>query len=860
MKSDVLSVTVFLLLFLTKGAYAQNQYYLPHIANGNFGSVSYRTTFILFNNSNITVTATINLTDDAGSPLTASIKGFGTGSQFVINLDGGCSGLLQTDGFGPGIVGAATIAATGPIGVSGIFTVYDVNGNYLTEAGVGTADPLTQFVLPVDSTGPYLTGLALFNPGADTTITMTLFNTDGSQAGNTSRKMKSGSHSAVFLAAAGQLFPTLSNFKGTLLVESTSPVAALVLRQYQSSTMLSYTSLPVVSKSSAKLTLDLAQVANGDYGGISFKTSFLIFNISSSPANVVLTLTQDNGSPFNVTIPGSGPGTGTGSSFSFTLAASASLFLQTDGSGAGTSGAASVTSNVPVGASAVFTVLNVQGRFQTEAGVGDSLVSSAITIPVDVTGSFDTGIAFLNPGGTLLTLTFKLLDANGMLLTSTTRPLPAQNHLATFVDGLFPGLINFRGSLAVSSTGGVAATTLRQYGSGTTYTTLPAVSGTAAGATQPAPLVTAVATGIDALDTAVAYSGTLSRGSVVSGSVNGAAHGITVLASAGGNQVYSAKVNPFTGRYLIVAPDGTYMLTAYYQPDTVPNSMSVTLSFADPNPVQLVSSAVRDIALPAVTFADITGTVSGLGTLPSGVSNSIVFTSSDQTIHGQFVLDAGGGYHGFLPAGSYIVSVGSGLLEFYNLGSLSVSTGPATGNYAIPPLIKLSGVISGGGLTNNPAGTLVAATDTSAPAVTQSFCCTVPATSYAAPDSSGRYQMILAQNRNYAVSAQVAANLGTGMSGSIVYPLTPIVTSPTGDTTINVSMPAVFGGRVQFFGYANDGSRVLTGVIVTASSQSISGAANLGFSATTRADGLYSLLTPFGTNFQLTFVPPVPKP
>jgi len=75
----------------------------------------------------------------------------------------------------------------------------------------------------------------------------------------------------------------------------------MVLRQ--NLVPLSYTSLPVLSTASTRQTLNLAHVANGTYAGGSFKTSFLIFNISTSPANVTLALTQDNGTPLNVTIP-----------------------------------------------------------------------------------------------------------------------------------------------------------------------------------------------------------------------------------------------------------------------------------------------------------------------------------------------------------------------------------------------------------------------------------------------------------------------------------------------------------------------------------------------------------------------------
>ncbi|HYK88785.1 MAG TPA: hypothetical protein VE398_08450, partial [Acidobacteriota bacterium] len=562
MKDKFLTAVLLLGLFASRGAFAQNQYCLPHFANGKFGTVSFRTTFILFNNTNSPVQAVLAISDDGGNPLSTTIGGLGSGSQFTLNLDAGATSILQTDGSGNGAVGAAKVTATAVIGVSAIFTIYDANGNYMTEAGVGSSDPLTDFVLPVDSTGAFLTGLALFNPGdSAAAITLTLINTDGGQADSpASKSLSAGGHTAFFVAAAGQLFPSVTNFRGTLRVRSSVPIAALVLRQYQNSTQLSYTSLPAVPSTSTRLGLNLAHAANGSYGSISFKTSFLIFNISSSAANVVLTLTRDNGSAFVVTFPGSGPGTGTNNTFSFTLAAGASVFLQTDGLGAGTSGSATITSDVPIGASAIFTVFDSHGQFQTEAGVGDSPVLTSLTIPVDLTGSFDTGVAFFNPGSGSTVLSFTLLDSTGTIAGSgSQQTLVAKNHLAVFVDQLFPGTKNFRGSLAVSASAGVSATTLRQNSvssSYTTYTTLPIASGTASGRAQVALLLSKTETGITATGN-LRLDETLSSGFKLSGTVTGSnpsdsSQGRSITASAGGNSQYASMVNPQTHKYLMV--------------------------------------------------------------------------------------------------------------------------------------------------------------------------------------------------------------------------------------------------------------------------------------------------------------------
>jgi hypothetical protein len=472
-------------------AFGQIQYYLPQFVDGNFGLV-YKTSIILFNNSDTTVTATLKLTSDTGGPLSARFAGLGSGSQFNMTLAPGITRIYQSDGGGSG-QGAATVTSTGPIGVSAVFTVSDSAGNFVSEAGVGASPSLTDFVLPVDSTGSALTGLALFNPGAaDASLTLTLFSTDGSRAGTMDSALAKGGHTAAFVGLnfAGQFFPSIVNFRGTMRVQSSQPVSAVVLRQYQTSLTTCFTSLPVVPRSSGKTSLNLAHVASGSYGSISFRTSFLVFNLSSNSADITLALTDDNGSPLSVNIPGSGAGTGVGPNRRFTLEPNQSVFLQTDGAGAGASGAASITSTVPVGASAIFTVYNSRG-FQTEAGVGDSTALSGLTLPVDITGLSDTGIAFFNPGGSEITLTFKLFDDAGVTKGTTTRAIAARGHLATFVDNVFVGTSGFRGSLAVSSTAGFASTVLRQYNYGANYTTLPAASGVVTGNAGPSTFMVA---------------------------------------------------------------------------------------------------------------------------------------------------------------------------------------------------------------------------------------------------------------------------------------------------------------------------------------------------------------------------------
>ena len=76
--------------------------------------------------------------------------------------------MLQTDGLGALKAGAARVTSTAAVSVSAIFAVYNESGVFQTEAGVGSSTPATEFVIPVDTTGSFNTGVAIFNQSNQT--------------------------------------------------------------------------------------------------------------------------------------------------------------------------------------------------------------------------------------------------------------------------------------------------------------------------------------------------------------------------------------------------------------------------------------------------------------------------------------------------------------------------------------------------------------------------------------------------------------------------------------------------------------------------------------------------------------------
>lgn len=867
------------LLALPSASLAED-YYLSHVANGNYGTGSFRMTFLMFNTNNTAVTVQLQLTNDAGGPLTLTIPGLGTNSQFIIQLPAGGSRIYTTDGSGSLVVGAARVISSAKIGVSAVFSIYDSNGQFQTEAGVGGSDAMTDFMIPVDSTGSSNTGIALFHPGGTrANISLELLQTSGQLARQTTLQLDGLNHMARFVSGNGQLFPDVTNFRGTLHVTSTVPIAAVGLRQNE--TPLSYTSIPAVARSSSRTTFRLPQVANGSYSGGSFKTSFLIFNISSSSANVTLRLTGDTGAPFPVTIPGQG----TNSIFNLTLSAGASTFLQTDGTGSLAAGAATITSTAPLGAAAIFTVYNAQGQFQTEAGVGDSPDLTDLTLPVDVTGAFNTGVAFFAANGAVVTM--KLLDTEGAVAAAATTIATSapiiflpNTHKARFITDadMFPGTANFRGSLVVSAQGGIAALTLRQYSDQNklAYTTLPVAAGAAQG-TQPStnPLLSRTRAGINASNDGL-LDEILPSGFRLSGKVTGpggtpASSQAYVIAQSG-TSYYFGTVSGSAGSYEIIVPAGTYNLFVDYPPVTLTGTGSVSTVYADPSQVQVTGDTVRDISYPGKAVFDISGVVTGMTNLPTGASTEMNFYSADGLTSGSFTLPPVGTYSGKLPNGSYVADVYASIFgqtvsgfkgtEIYNIGTATVNSAPVTANFTIPAMGRLTGKVTVPGLSPLPDGSMVTASDSSAPKPQNAITDYAAGGGFGFAESGGTYELILAANRTYSANASIPVSRNSVVVGIAAYPWLGRTVSVGTVAAQDFNFPAL-PPFIRFTGKVIDGTgRPVSKVSVGAYSSSLSGAADLSYggSVLTDASGNYEIFVLRGVEYTFTFTPTPPTP
>jgi hypothetical protein len=480
-----------------------------------------------------------------------------------------------------------------------------------------------------------------------------------------------------------------------------------------------------------------------------------------------------------------------------------------------------------------------------------------LTLPVDITGNFDTGVAFYGPSGA--TLTFRLLSASGTLVGSNaTRSLDVKGHLAIFVSQIFPGTSNFTGSVAITATSGVAALTLRQNSSPLSYTTLPVASGTASGKTPAAALLSKTETGINATSNVV-LNEVLPSGFKLTGTVSGPGQGIAVTASTGPGNSYSGAVNQQTGRYLILLPSGTYNLTVGFTPSGVPSGQNVFVFSPVAGSVQVSADTTRDIILPAVPLFNVSGTVNGLNNLPPLSSLPISFSSTgNSTVSATFNANTtDGSYQGVLPSGTYTAgltaSIAFSIFQTQSLGLLNLGSVSISGNTVIPPLTvpataRLSGTIHS---TEPLFGASVAANDLA----------TFVFSTSAADFLNAQYQAILPRSRTYLVSVSTALMQGTTLLGTISFPLPASSVNLAQDTpNFDFTVPAL-PVQVTLSGRVTDSSgKPVSSVAITASSTSITGGQISQFNAfaQTDASGNYSMLLLSGTNYLISFIPPPP--
>ncbi len=862
---------------------AQHAYNLSHIATGSFPQGSIRTTFVLFNNSDVAADVQMTLRDNSGNPLSVTLTGMGTASVFDFGLEAGQTRFLQTDTAGALREGSAVIRTSSAIGVSAIFAILDRNGRFLTESGISASEAFSGANLAIDVSATANTGVALQNlQDRPVTVTFHAWRSDGTlEAGPVTRDLPPNGHLGVFTGGPGGLFPQLGNFRGVLAVEPTEPIAALTLRQ--NSSPLSFTTLPVTRWNAEPTSFTLPQVANG--GGI-IKTTFVLFGLGSA-AQVTIDVVDDDGAPYPLTLT-SGQ---TGSRFTFDLEPNGAVFAETNAAGPIRAGAARIVSTARVGAAGIFTILNAQGGFATETGVGASPELEEFTLPVDMTGTFDTGLALYNTGASAAQVQLSFLEessaapagSEGETLELT---LNAGAHSARFASEFFAR--GRRGMLSVQSSAPLSALTLRQNTNPLSFTTLPVERGVPrpgggnplGNLVLPRSVSGLTLTSNQTLDQSLPGGFTI-RGVVTLPQTGGpfpTAFLAGASARAAGGAVYFGTFNE-ENEYLIVVPAGTYTLQFCYSALDFTSGASMQVG-SEVTGVVVNADVTRNIMLTAPTQRTVSGRLTGLAGLPPAFEDLTPILNFTPEAGGRFsavvpVVDPDGGYSVRLADGDYRVSVGfaplggeefaqlralgaeepDGSFNFFDIGRVTIS-GNATGrNFPAPSVVRVSGVVSraqGGAL---PPQTFVTSVDMTFPLEELDTCFFAFFSSLAEPGPARDYLLYLTRARTHDLSATMPAT----SAGLMTVPgRGRNLQNYTADAVLNFTFPA-FPAEVTLSGrITNAAGQPLQGIIVTASSENLTGLLEgISYSGTavTNEQGRYTLPVLSGAAYRVDFTP-----
>ncbi len=342
---------------------------------------------------------------------------------------------------------------------SALYSLRNPDGVLISEAGVAAVETIRAGRILVDERDS-LTGLALANPtNQAVTLDLTLRDASGTSAGTGTLDLPAGAQTARFVIDA-PLFPdTPAGFVGSLtfVCRESGRVAAITIRQGTNShSEPVFATLPVADLDQpGGAALVLPHVGAGQ--GLS--TQVVLINPTGSPVSGEIQFQASNGTPLVGDFGGS-----TGSAFPYSISSNGVFEGTLTSEAAIVQGFARVTVSggpqAPVGA-AIFQFRSPGGAVVSEAGVAAIPATNNARILVDTVGT-QTGVALANPNNQSIQLTFQLRDRNNLPIGSTSRGVPANGHLASFVSDLFSDLpLGFTGQLVIVSPQPVVPVTLK---------------------------------------------------------------------------------------------------------------------------------------------------------------------------------------------------------------------------------------------------------------------------------------------------------------------------------------------------------------------------------------------------------------
>lgn len=415
-----------------------------------------------------TANGTVDIFNDDGEPVPLA-KSQGSSSTDSFNISPLGLVIFTSDGAGASVTaGSARVNSNIPVAGVVRFSLPS-----LGIAGVGESIPLSSWMAPIvkDPIQGLSTGVAISNPqSTEIEAILSLQNLDGSGVldGTALEKIPARGHLSKFVE---ELFPVtgIADFQGTLVVTTTTPASKTSGTALQiGSSPGQFTTLPVVpiDPGLSSTQLIFPQFATGS----GYSSSIFLINPQITPTSGNLRFFDDNGNPLPIALAGQPPL----NQVPFGMQPWGGAVLKTGGGGSLIVGSARVNADRALGG-----VLRFSSTGLGLAGVGASDPVFEFIIPVirTATGGLSTGVAITSAGSTvMLNLILRRGSGDPVINGQRTMQLPANGHMALFVEELFPSVDTheFQGTLTVTADGGKVAATAIQIGSAAgQFTTLP---------------------------------------------------------------------------------------------------------------------------------------------------------------------------------------------------------------------------------------------------------------------------------------------------------------------------------------------------------------------------------------------------
>ena len=203
-----------------------NEIFMPQLANGS----GQTTLIMLANTGSQPVESTVIFYDEDGNPVSVPLRTYGTKSELDVTVAPNSSLGIQTqDKGGDLIVGWVRVVSDGSLrGTTDFQFTEDLE--IVREAGVADALPIGSANVFISVGGGFNAGVAVANPTEqDANLTFRLMTSSGVELASKTNPLVSGGHVAKFVS---ELFSDEvgTAFEGTLVIESTIPVAITAIR------------------------------------------------------------------------------------------------------------------------------------------------------------------------------------------------------------------------------------------------------------------------------------------------------------------------------------------------------------------------------------------------------------------------------------------------------------------------------------------------------------------------------------------------------------------------------------------------------------------------------------------------------